>query len=81
MNKTEINELTVFCENVRFLRKKYGYSKERMAKVCGVNKQTLTKIEQMIMPPRLRINVIFNICWHFRLQPYQLFRTLEFPKK
>ncbi|MGI6013554.1 MAG: helix-turn-helix domain-containing protein [Oscillospiraceae bacterium] len=59
MNKTEINELTVFCENVRLLRKKYGYSKERMAKICGVNKQTLTKIEQMIMPPRLRINVIF----------------------
>ena len=81
MNETTTGELAVFCENVRLLRQKYGYSQERMAKICGVNKNTLSKIEQMIFPPRLGIRVVFNICWHFRLKPYQLFLPLEFPEK
>ncbi|MGI6012677.1 MAG: helix-turn-helix domain-containing protein [Oscillospiraceae bacterium] len=76
MNQTTTGELAIFCENVRLLRKYYGYSKKKMAKICHINPETLTKLEQMLMPPGLRVHIVFYIAQYFGLKPHQLFRPL-----
>ncbi|MGI6013850.1 MAG: helix-turn-helix domain-containing protein [Oscillospiraceae bacterium] len=77
MGNTAAGELAIFCENMRLLRQHYGYSKKEMAKISGISTATLTKLEQTIIPPKLSVNVVFKVAWHFKLKPYQMFRPLK----
>ena len=77
MNEKTTGDLAVFLENLEYLRQHYGFSKERMSAICGIDKKTWSKIEALILPERLRISVIFHAAWYFRLEPYQLFLPLE----
>ena len=77
MNQTATGELAIFCENMRLFRQHYGYSKKEMAKISGISTSTLTKLEQAIIPPKLGVNVVFKVAWHFKLEPYQMFCPLK----
>lgn len=76
MSKKERSDLAIFCENIRLLRLHHGYTKKKMAEICGISTRTLTKIEQGIVPPRLKADIVFYLAQHFRLRPYQLFIPL-----
>lgn len=64
--------------NVAYLRKKQKFSKEKMAKILGIGIQTLTKIEQGVLPPRLRVEVLFRMQHYFGIHVSELVgRKLE----
>lgn len=64
---------TVECKNlvnnIIFLRKKYGISKKVMAEILGVCVETLNKIERGELPPRLNLEIVFNIQKYFGICP------------
>ena len=66
------NQSIIFCRNMKALRRGHGYSKKKMAEVCGVSVATITKVEAEILPPRLRVTIVFRVSDHFALQPRQL---------
>ena len=69
-------EMRWFMENVRALRKRHGLSKEKMARLLHIGVGSLSKIESGQMPPRMTVEVVFNIQDHFRLSPESLFLPL-----
>ena len=66
-----------FCDNVRFLRKKSGFSKRKMAGCLGIGVYSLQKIEKNIIPPRLVWTVILRIQAQFHIPPYKIFSPLD----
>lgn len=72
----KMNEIQVFCENIKGLRKKNNLSKREMAKICGITVQSLSMLEQGILPHRTSTGVIFKICCYFGLKPHELFTPL-----
>ncbi len=57
----EIDSRKMFCNNIRFLRKKYNLTKIEMAKRCGTTTYNIRLLEKEILPPRLSANILFNI--------------------
>ena len=68
----EINEKH-FCENVKYLRAKYKLTKKEMSNILGISVRSLNLIEQEIIPPRLRCDIIFNLYDKFGITPSTLF--------
>ena len=62
-------ELTVFTHNIVWLRRYYGLSKTRMAKMMGIGVRSLNQIEQGTIPPRLTVEVLFAIQRQFGISP------------
>ncbi len=54
-----------FCYNVAYLRLSNKLSKEEMSKILGIGINSLNKIEQSIIPPRLSVKVLFRIQKYF----------------
>ena len=52
-------------------------TQKEMALIIGIGIPTLRKLEQNILPARIRVSVIFNLCKHFNLLPDQLFSPLS----
>ena len=82
-NKTTIalseknrEQYVVFCRNIKALRKLHGFNKKEMAVISGISVPILTKIEEGIMPPRISINIIFEISKYFKIKPHKLFSPL-----
>lgn len=71
------DRLEILCDNVRILRKKHGYSKKRMAEICGVSIKTINKMEQGIFPPRLMIDAVGKLAFHFGIEMEALFCPME----
>ena len=67
------NEIRVFCENVKALRQREKLSKKEMAKRLGIGVGSLTRIENGMIPPRLRCNVLVKIHICFGVLPEQMF--------
>ena len=69
--KSEVSkkELENFMYNVVQLRKYYGISKKRMAELLGISIGSLNKIENGEFPPKLSVEVIFNIHNIFGIHP------------
>lgn len=65
-----------FMFNVAWLRKKYGLSKVKMAKLLGIGVGSLNKIEKGELPPRMSVDVVFNIHKHFGILPKKQFTKL-----
>jgi len=79
--KTKISEQTreeldVFCRNVKTLRERHGLSKKEMAKILGVGVESLTKIEQGIIPRRASVSIVIKLAQHCNIEPHKLFTLL-----
>lgn len=72
MNNSD--EMERFCENVRAIRRREGLSKTAMAKRLHISTQSLTRIENGEIPPRLDCFVILMLCREFGEAAYDLFR-------
>ena len=64
-----IEELTVFCKNVTFLREKHQLSKKDMAQRLHMSRYTLNRIERGIVSERMGTNVLFYIYQNFGVLP------------
>lgn len=70
-----------FCQNVIWLRTQSGLSKKAMARCLGIGVGSIRKIERLIMPPRLRVDVLFAIYDRFGIAPSILLsRRLDEPQ-
>ena len=70
------SEIDVFCKNIRQIRSREGLSKTAMAKMLGIGVQSLTKIENGILPARLSCKIFENIYFHFGIVPKALFTAM-----
>lgn len=61
-------QLTIFCQNLRYLRQKHGLSKTRMANILGVGINTLNHLEQGTTSPRLGSSVLYNAGVYFHVK-------------
>ncbi|MBO5323027.1 MAG: helix-turn-helix transcriptional regulator [Oscillospiraceae bacterium] len=74
MSTTDICDcFVIFLHNVAWLRRHYGISKKRMAKLLGIGLWSLNKIEKGEIPPRLDVSIIFAISRQFSIPPAELF--------
>ena len=69
-------QIKVFCQNIKILREKSGLSKKEMAEILEIGTASLTKLEQGIMPPRMRVNIVYQLSQNFNIQPCKLFMPL-----
>ena len=65
-NDTQIEN---FCHNISYLRRLYGFSKQEMAKRLNIGVYSINLLEAGIMPPRLRVSVIYAVYQQFGLLP------------
>jgi len=66
----------IFCQNIKALREKNSISKKKMAEIWGIGLTSLSKIEQNILPPRLKVDIISKLSKHFKIKSYKLFDLL-----
>ena len=59
MRKTD--DVTILCDNIRFLRKRGSLSLREMANVTGVSLYMIRKLESGHLPARLDVNFLFRI--------------------
>ena len=64
-----------FLSNVAWIRKKYGISKRKMSKALKISVESLNKIENGILPPKISIDIVFNIYISFGIEPKAMFAT------
>lgn len=77
MNKNTDNEIFYFTKNIALIRNKNKLSKTKMAKLLGISTKTLNKLENGVIPPRIGVNVIFNIQDNFGIPAKLLFKDME----
>ena len=65
MNK----DAKIFMENMVELRREYGLTKVRMAKVLGIGIGSWNKIERGELPERLSVTVVLNASKYFNVKP------------
>lgn len=53
--------MEVFVYNVIWLRQYYGLSKKKMAEMLEISYWMLNKLEHGILPPNLKIDILFRI--------------------
>ena len=69
-------EIDIFLKNVAYLRKLHGLSKAEMAKKLHIGVNTLTKIENGQLPPRVNVKIFFYIEKQFGISAQDLFKKL-----
>lgn len=52
--------IKIFSQNVMYLRKSHNITKKEMAKILGIGINSLNKLEQGILPPRLSVKILFR---------------------
>lgn len=67
---------SVFCGNIKYIRTKYELSQKEMAHRCGISLYTLRKLEQGIIPPKLGVEILYNIFYNFGILPGEMFKPL-----
>lgn len=71
-NRETARELANFAYNVTWLRKHSGKTKKQMAQLLRIGVRSLTKLEQGIIPPKLKVDVLFYIYEEFYIRPDEL---------
>lgn len=71
---TKKEQLLIVCDNIKFLRKKAGYSKKRMAETLDVSVRTISMLERGIVPERLSCQLLFNAQAEFGINPTDLLK-------
>ena len=71
-----MDEIILFCENIKRLRKREKLSKKEMAKVLGISVKSLNLLENGQIPPRLSCKILFAVHRQFGILPKDLFAVL-----
>ena len=71
-----MNEIEIFCNNIRLLRRVYRLTQKDMAKVLGISVHSLAKLEQGILPPHISSEVLIYINYCFGITPDRMFTVL-----
>ncbi len=73
INEINDKQLMNILKNISWLRMHFGISKKKMAELLKISVSSLNKIEDGILPPRLSMDMIFNVHKNFGIQPYVIF--------
>ena len=69
-NKRQLNN---FMNNIAFLRKRTGLTKNKMAEILHIGIKSLNKIERGKLPERLSVEVVYRAADYFHIAPDELF--------
>ena len=61
--------INIFTENITYLRKANNLSLKQMAEILNTSTYSIRKIEKGILPPRLKVDVLFKIQNYFVISP------------
>ena len=67
-------QLLALCENVKFLRKRDGLSKQEMARKLRISIRSLSMLEKGIIPERLSCDLLINIYFAFGISPTDILK-------
>lgn len=70
-NEKEMNN---FMYNIVWLRKNCGLSKKKMAELLCIGIGSLNKLESGRIPPKLNVEVLFQVWEHFNVHPSEMFK-------
>ena len=59
--------------NIAYLRKRHGFSKKKMAEILNIGVWSIDRIEEGVLPERLKVDVVFEIEKYFGIHPAELF--------
>lgn len=65
-------ELETLCWNLACLRRREGLSRQEMAKLLGIGVESMKRVEEGILPPGLRVSVLYRAAGHFGISPADL---------
>lgn len=65
-------ELENLCHNIIWLRRVSGLSKKQMAALLEIGLWSLSKLERLEIPPKLTVDVLFNLTREFRVPAHLL---------
>ncbi len=60
-----------FSKRLTLLRKQNGLTQKEMTKILEISVSTLSKIEKGELPPRLSVEILFQIHDHFGIPPHK----------
>ena len=63
------------CDNIRWLRQRYGLTRTAMAKKLHISIKTLDLLEAGIFPERIHIGFFFQVYQAFGIPPKMLLTT------
>ena len=70
------DEILVFGENVKKLRKKENLSKKEMAEIMGVGVRSVTMLENGVLPLRLDVKALQRLSFRFGIKIEDLFSEI-----
>lgn len=73
-NRQASEDVRNFLYNIKWLRKNKNLSKRSMAKILKISAETLNRIENGELPPKLSADVIWRIYLNFGISPDMQFR-------
>ncbi|MBQ5672542.1 MAG: helix-turn-helix transcriptional regulator [Oscillospiraceae bacterium] len=65
-------EMNRLANNLTYLRKENGISKQELADIMGVGLWTVTKLERGELPPRMKVEALFRIQHRFGVSVHRL---------
>jgi len=71
--KNKNNDINVFCQKVKTIRKENNLSKKEMAQIMGISVYALTIIEGGDLPDEVDVSVLLKIHEHFGVAPSSMF--------
>lgn len=74
--KDRSQDIQILSRNILWLRRYHGISQKQMAVLLKIGTGSLRKLEAGILPPRLGVNIFFDIYRHFGIPPKVLLGTL-----
>lgn len=66
------SELENLCHNIYRLRKANNLTQREMAKILKIGVESLRKLEAGIIPPRMTVDVLYQVYAAFGISPDQL---------
>lgn len=77
MSEITEREINNMIKNIIQIRKDYGLSKKQMAEIMGISVRSFNKIENGEIPPKMKVDVLFNIQDYFGITPPKLFSAWD----
>ncbi len=68
----KINSKSIFCENVKFLRRQSGLNKKNFAKKINISVYSLNKLENGVIPERMPCDILADISNEFGVDVFLL---------
>ena len=69
MEAIQHTDLEILSHNLLWLRKEHGYSQKNMAVILKIGVGSLRALERGRVPPRVTVDILFEIQTHFQIAP------------